>query len=196
MIDTNAVMQAISEHDEVVKPPTEFTTSNGVVLKLKAVPPLLVMDVQRRFVEPVPPKVRNFDKGEGDDAPLEENPSDPGYQRALNEHRQTVGEASNAIFIVRGTEIVSIPDGVSKVEDPDWAEDIGEFTGIDVPAVGRRRYYAWMKYVALASMDDFQNLLNRLTSLGGVTLESDVTAAEETFRPAENGGTDPAVRAS
>lgn len=190
MSDMNNILQAIPEDDARVadaQRPDRFVASNGIVFKVKAVPPLLIMDVQRKFIPPMPPKLPNFDKGEGSDAPLEENPNDPTYVRELAEHNQRVGEASNAIFLTRGVEVVSIPDGVERLDDAGWAEDIQEFTDIVVPAVGKRRMYCWMKYVALTSMDDFQGLLNKIMTVGGITSEADVVNAEQSFRPSENG---------
>ena len=191
------VIKAIPEDDTITREdPRRFTTSNGIIFKLKPVPPLLIIDAQRRFREPEPPKIRNLDKGEGDEAPLEENPNDPSYLRAMEEYRHTIGEVANAIFLTRGIEIISIPDGIDKPEDSDWAEEVHEFAGLDVPAVGRRRLYAWLKYVALTSMDDFQGLINKVAGLGGVTLERDVQDAEVAFRPEPNGSAVAGVSAS
>jgi hypothetical protein len=189
---TNSILQAIPEDatdDQVAdaQRPDRFVTSNGIVFKLKPVAPLLVLDAQKQIIEPQPPKIKNYEKGEDDDAPLEENPNDPAFLRAHMEYRQKVGEVSNAIFLTRGTELVSVPEGVDKLDDEDWALEVEEFTEIKVPKVGRRRYYCWLKYVALTSMNDFQALLNKLTALGGVTLESDVADAEASFR-SDSGG--------
>jgi len=195
---TNSILQAIPEdamEGQVAdaQRPDRFVTSNGITFKLKPVAPLLVLDAQKQIVEPTPPKLKNYEKGEGDDAPLEENPNDPAFLRAHMEYRQRVGEVSNAIFLTRGTEVLSVPEGIEHYEDKEWAEEVEEFAGIKVPAVGRRRYYCWLKYVALTSMDDFQGLLNKLTALGGVTLESDVATAEATFRPDEGGDAAPGL---
>lgn len=192
MTTTNSILQAIPEDatDGQVadaQRPDRFVTSNGITFKLKPVAPLLVLDAQKQIPEPQPPKLKNYAKGEDDDAPLEENPNDPAFLRAHMEYRQKVGEVSNAIFLTRGTEVISVPDGIEKFEDQEWAQEVEEFGGIKVPAVGRRRYYCWLKYVALTSMNDFQGLLNKLTALGGVTLESDVADAETSFRPDESG---------
>lgn len=195
---TDSILQAIPEDatdDQVAEAqrPDRFITSNGIVFKLKPVAPLLVLDAQKQLTEPLPPKIPNFDKGEGEDAPLEENPNDPTFLRAHMEYRQRVGEVSNAIFLTRGTELVSVPDGVEGVDDEEWALEVEEFAGIKVPKVGRRRYYCWLKYIALTSMTDFQGLLNKLTALGGVTLESDVADAETSFRPDESGDAAPGL---
>jgi hypothetical protein len=189
---TNNILQAIPEDatdDQVAdaQRPDRFVTSNGIVFKLKPVAPLLVLDAQKQIIEPKPPKLKNYAKGEDDDAPLEENPNDPEFLRAHSEYRQKVGEVSNAIFLTRGTEVISVPDDVDKLDDEDWALEVEEFTDIKVPKVGRRRYYCWLKYVALTSMIDFQSLLNKLSALGGVTLESDVADAETSFRTDTSG---------
>lgn len=189
---SNSILQAIPEESGQVadaQRPDRFVTSNGIVFKLKAVAPLLIMDAQRNFTEPQPPKIRNFEKGDGDDAPLEDNPNDPKYQRELVEYRRQLGEIANAIYLTRGTEIVSIPEGVDKPDDEDWAMEVQDFAGITVPKVGRRRYFCWIKYVALESMSDFQGMMNKLTTLGGVTVERDVIDAEQSFRADESGDT-------
>lgn len=186
---SNQILQAIPEEGSaaLAQRPDRFVTRNGIAFQLKPVAPLLILDAQRRFTEPTPPKVPNLDKGDADDAPMEENPNDPTYIRAMEEYRSKVGEVSNAIFLTRGTVLLSVPEGIDQVDDAEWAEEVEEFTELKIPAVGRRRYYCWLKYVALTSMDDFQGLLNKLTTLGGVTLERDVRDAETSFRPDENG---------
>lgn len=189
---TNSILQAIPEDGGQVadaQRPDRFVTSNGIVFKLKPVAPLLIMDAQRNFTEPQPPKIRNFEKGDGDEAPLEDNPNDPKYQRELMEYRRQLGEIANAIYLTRGTEIISVPDDINKPEDEDWAMEVEDFGGIHVPKVGRRRYFCWVKYVALESMPDFQGLMNKLTTLGGVTVERDVIDAETSFRADESGDT-------
>jgi hypothetical protein len=189
-VSSNNILQAIPEDSDQAaeaQRPDRFVTTTGIVFKLKPVAPMLIMDAQRKFKEPIPPKIPNFDKGDGADAPLEENPNDPDYLRAMDAYRQHIGEVANAIFLTRGIDIVSVPDGIDKVDDAEWAEEVKEFAELDVPAVGRRRLYCWLKYVALTSMVDFQGLMNKLTTLGGVTLEQDVSVAEESFRVDEIG---------
>lgn len=193
---TNSILQAIPEDGGQVadaQRPDRFVTSNGIVFKLKAVAPLLIMDAQRNFQEPQPPKIRNFEKGDGDDAPLEDNPNDPKYQRELMEYRRQLGEIANAIYLTRGTEIISKPDDVDGPEDENWAMEVEDFANLKVPKVGRRRYFCWIKYVALESMGDFQGLMNKLTTLGGVTVERDVIDAETSFRTDESGDTSEGV---
>lgn len=160
----------------------KYTTENGIVFRLKPVPPLLIVDAQKLHREPVPPKVYIQDKDTH-----EENPNDPEYQRQLNEWRQTVGEISNAVLLTRGTEIISVPAGIDQLDDPAWAEDLFDLTGLEVPKVGRRRYFCWMKYVALTSMDDFQGIVGKISRLGGITMEADVADAEARFRSDEEG---------
>lgn len=201
MTDGNGILQAIPEDTAPEKvaasqKPDQFVTSNGIVFKLKAVPPLLIMDAQRAIVAPVPPKVRNYEKGDGEEAPIEENPNDPAYIRAMLEHQQKTAEVTNAIFLTRGCIVEHVPPDIDPMDGTEWAEEVQEFAGIKVPAVGRRRFYCWLKYVALTSLEDFQGLLNKLTTLGGVTLETDVQLAEESFRPASGGDASEGVSTS
>lgn len=178
----NATRGLVDTKDE----PDTFTTQDGVVLHLRSVAPMLINDAQRRVKEPKIPLVKNLDKG---DDVWEENPNDPSYLRAVEEHRQTLGELTNSLLIMRGTEVVSVPDGFPKLEDKAWSEDIEEFTGIQVPASGRRRYYCWIKYCVLSSMSDFMTLLRKVSSMGGITLEADVAQAMDDFRNNKTGDT-------
>lgn len=189
-MDANSVIRAIPEEETL--PKNQFRTSNGVLLKLKPVPPLLIADAQRRLVEPKPPKARNLDKG---DDVYEENPNDPDYIRQLEEHNQIVGDVSSAILITRGTEVIERPHDIDSVDATDWADDVKEIAGIDVPSMGRRRYFCWMKYVVLVSADDFHQLIQRLSRLAGVTREEDVAQAADRFRNNSQGDTPTGVRA-
>lgn len=189
--DMRSVLRALDGADTHSNDrPDQYTSKNGIVFRLKPVPPLLIVDAQKVHKEPKPPKVLIEDKGT-----QEENPNDPEYQRQLAEHRATIAEISNAVILTRGSEVLSVPDGLDKPSDPDWAEDVHDLTGIEVPEKGRRRYFCWMKYVALSSMDDFQEIVQRISRLGGITMEVDVAEAEARFRPDEEGNTPVGVRA-
>jgi hypothetical protein len=184
--DMKKVLDAVDEPSAADDPFT-FTTKAGIVFKLKPVPPMLIVDAQKRIAKPRPPKVRLEDK-----ETWEENLSDPEYIAAMEEYEQTVGELTNSIFLVRGTSVVSpLPDGIEKVSDEGWAADVREFAGLDVPedTSSRKRYLLWLKYVAVATPDDFGNLLSKLMRYGGVTLEVDVAQAAGDFRSESEGDT-------
>lgn len=191
-VPMNKILQAVEDgiqerHDK----PDTFRTSTGVVFRIKPVPPLLIVDAQKRFDAPVPPKVLNPDK-----ETMEENPNDPEYARQLQEYHQGLGEVANAVLITRGTEVLEVPPTVETVEDGSWSDDVEEFAGIKVPPAGRRRYFCWVKYVAMANMEDLTGLVGKISNFSGATLEVDVAAAADTFRPVPSGSAAPGVPAS
>lgn len=176
------VLEAIESDDShtgmAVSKPDEYRTHSGFLLKLWPVPPFLMLDARGRVPEPLPPLVHIDDKDTE-----EENPSDPSYVKAMVNYRSMLAEVANAILLTRGTSILKVPAGFSNLDDSTWAEDVTEFADIPVPEPGkRRRYYCYLKYVVLTHLDDFNQLLRKITSLSGMTAESEVTQAEESFR--------------
>lgn len=171
--------------------PDRFRTSNGIVFKLKPVPPLLLRDIGKNVKRPVPPKVYIEDK-----ETHEENLNDPDYVRALMIYQETVSEAANAVLLVRGTEAEHIPEGVDKPESDAWIEDLLDTAGVEVPANSRaRRYYCWMKYVALVRTGDFFGIMRKITAQSGNTLEEGVTQALESFPGNQAGNANNGVHA-
>jgi hypothetical protein len=176
--DLERVIQAIPEGDLPRR--DTFTTGAGIVFRVKPVPPMLIEDTRRRFLanEPQPPMVRNEDK-----ETLEENPNDPEYRRAHDRFFLDLGEASSALMLTRGTELIKLPEGIEPPEGETWSEDVHDITGIEVPPVGsRRRYYVWLKYVALTTWGDFNGLVRAASRASGMTREDDVADAAESFR--------------
>lgn len=184
MADMETVVNAIPEK-EVNEDRFKFTASNGVVFELRPVPPLLVSDARTGIPVPTPPRYMNEDKGVE-----EENPDHPSHQRALEEYREAISEVTNAVYLTRGTRVTHIPDGFPKVDDLEWEEDITEFTNLKIPKVGRRRYYCWLKWVALEKIEDFTGLLNAAAAAGGRVMEEAVAQATEEFRRAAERGAD------
>lgn len=192
MSDTKRVLEALGELDapQAVQDRNLFTTSTGVVFRVKPVSPLLVRDIGQRLKPPVPPKYRNEDKDT-----YEENPNDPTYQRELEEYQETVGEATNAVLLTRGTQVEGVPQRVELPEDTTWVEDVQELTGIEVPIKGARRYYCWVKYVAVATIEDFSGLLGAVTRASGVVSEREVSEELANFRGVQEGDTDTGISA-
>ena len=186
-----AVLDAIPEDGSTnsTTDPKVFITGLGIRFKIKPVAPFLLFDSQRALKEPRPPRVPNLDK-DPDGKVLEENPHDPAYLQEVQDHRQALGDLSNGIMISRGTEIIHpLPDGIEGPETDGWIEDVEEFAGITVPRTTRKRYYAWVKYVALTTMEEFTTLIQRVSAAAGMTLEVDVAAAVESFRDQPSGDT-------
>lgn len=192
--EMETVLKALQEQAaDNTEPPDRFTTSLGIVFKLKPVPPFLVMDAQAAVPMPTPPLVHIKDKDTD-----EENLDDPEYRRQQAQYIKNVGEVANAIMLTRGTEVLELPDGVEPPEGENWAEDVREFTRLEIPSdpKSRRRRYLWMKYVALVNVNDFTGLLGKVQALGGITLEREVQAAAENFRGDEGRDTTEPVRAA
>lgn len=181
------LVAAIPEDDKSSGASNQFTTSQGIVFKLKHVPPLLLDDAQKQLKEPRPPKVWIEDK-----QTHEENLADPDYREAVDDYLRKRGDLANAVCLTRGTEIVHVPEGIESPQDTDWMEDVRDLAGIDVPTSGRRRYYCWLKYVALAHVDDLSGLLMAVMDYSGLTSKEAVAKATEDLqrvssRSADNG---------
>lgn len=169
------VIAAIPEQDDT--PPDQYRTTTGVVLRLKKVPPFLITDAQAKLVEPTPPKVWIEDKNTHED-----NLADPAFNTALGEYRRKLGELSSAIFLARGTDVVSKPDNIPQWDDNQWSQDLEDLgIDLDIPKVGKRRYYLWLKYEVITDADDLGGILQKLNRLGGITMEVDVAAAMAGF---------------
>lgn len=176
-----ALLAAIPEGEDT-EPKDQFTTSTGIVFKLRSVPPLLIIDAQANLKPPRPPKVPNLDL-DPDGKVLMENLDDPTFIEARNKYRSDISDLSNAIFLTRGTKVVSVPPSVETVESTDWSDDLRDFAKLEIPDSGRKRYYCWLKYVALAKMNDLTAVMRKVSNLaGGVTLEAEVAKATDDFR--------------
>lgn len=156
-----------------------YTTSIGVVFKLKKVPNLLIAEASRRIKMPQPPVVFIEDKGRE-----EENPNDPTFVAALREAQLQQGMMGVNVYITFGTELESVPDDVADWRSEEWSDDITEITGVPIPIKGKARYCAWIKYVALSD-EDLTNLNMAIARLSGNIPEADVQEAEEAFRDNE-----------
>lgn len=197
--DTQRVINAIPEGDTITidRVKDTFTTKSGVMLKLKRVPPLLVDDARRNLVEPRVPKVPNLDKDE-EGSVEEDNPSDPDYVEALSKYQSALSDLTSGIYLTRGTEpyLQSGPsegqpstNGIPNWESSEWSADIEDIAQIKIPAVGRRRYWCWLKYIVLDDINDFGDLLKAVMRMSGITMEEDVAKAADSFRSDEEGDT-------
>lgn len=187
----DGLTRILSAIDTPIDNPHEFITSNGIKFRLKQVPPMLLRDAQKTLTPPEVPTVWIEDKQTN-----EPNEADPKYREALAAYHEQTGDVANAILLTRGTEVLYVPDGISRCEDASWVDDVTEFVPIKIPAAGVRRYFCWIKYVALTSIDDFMGILRKVSRLGGMTTEADVAEAADNFRGVQEGDADPAVPAS
>lgn len=180
------VIDSIPESDPPTTAPDIWVSSTGVTFRVRAVSPHITMDAGRNLRPPEVPKVHIVD-----DDRYEENPNDPEYKKALADWRFRAGELSNAVMITRGTTLVlPLPEGVEAPESTEWSDDLKEFAGLEIPNNGRGRMYAWIKYVALPTLDDFTGLYYAVARKSGMTQEAAVAQAIEDFRSVPERGAD------
>lgn len=154
------------------------TTSVGAVLRAKRLPDLLVQQIWARFPEPVPPTVEVT--GAGGKKWREANPDDPAHRRAQQERTLAIGEAMLKMVLLRGVEIVQLPEGLPPFEeDTEWREDL-EYLGAELPTSLAGQKVEWMRYRIVVTNEDLTALQEACNKLAGVT-EADVAAAMEIF---------------
>lgn len=203
----------LAAHSNGIGPVTSYTLANGIVLKLKPVPPLALRAASARIPEPVVPKVRIESQDRDED-----NPNDPNYQMAV---MQKSVDQTNAMFTVAllvGTAVDHIPDGLYGPDDDGWITELREalaLVGDEAEPVAireapeRARYLDWLRLYAVVTDADLY-MLSMILVQGVVLSESEVQAAMASFRdrirryadlgipiatPALNGNRDPAVDA-
>jgi len=160
----------------------EFTLTNGIVLGIKPVPPLLMHAVSQEFTPPDPPKVMMEEKGRE-----EPNPNDPQYLKDLQKLEDQQSQALNDLILAVGTHAISVPEGYSMPEDKDWIDAIsfaGEVTGkpIEIHTDNKvKRYLCWLRYYALETASDIALATSLPMQLGGIR-EGEVEEVVESFR--------------
>lgn len=164
----------------------QITLSTGVVLKVQAVASWNYTDLVSQVERPVPPiMVIDGDR-------KIENPEDPEYKKAMRKFEVEISDKMNNYSIVYGTEIVSVPETVEKVESESWRSKLkwrGKAIGDDPVEL----YLNWIKYVAAPKRSDVMNILLGVGRLSGVR-ESDVETAASNFRRPDTGDAGKAVQ--
>lgn len=159
--------------------PTQITLSNGVVLKVKPMPPMLLNSVANSIPEPEVPKVYLEDKGRE-----EPNPNHPAYLRAVSDRAAAISLAMMNLILYACTEVISIPEGVMKVTDDGWLR-LAKMAGINFdPDDEVERYIAWLRCYAVQTVGDLNLTQTVPLRLAGIT-EAEVEEAMESFRGGE-----------
>ena len=164
--------------------PRLFTTSNGIVLRIRAVPSHVTREVLRQLKEPRVPTWHNAAK-ERD----EENPLDPDYIEAVAEFKNKQVDLTNRAYLLHThvNEPDGMPDDVEGPEGTEWS-DFQELLGITVHSLSdkRERYIDWLKFHILTDAD-FRDLMTAIYVAGGLVSEEDVKAAVDSFPDNKNG---------
>ena len=162
-----------------------ITLSNGVVLRGKMVPPLVYVTVVGHFSSPEPPLWKDPNLGR-----MMENPDDPDYIKRVESVEMEKSSALLNVMIVYGTEVFSIPEGISKplIE----YKKIGKKTEKIEPVWFKRyrllglpvfeddsdwMYLMWIKSEVATTKEDLDSIQKVVGRLSGVP-EKDVQNAE------------------
>lgn len=168
--------EATAEEKESRVVPETVTLSNGIVLKVKPVPPFLVRAAVTKLEKPKIPFFHNDEKGRD-----EPNPSDPAYLDDLEEYEEQTTEVGTNVLLVAGTEVAEVPEGCYGPDDQSWKE-LAEFFEIEVNTdKPMANYLNYLKWYALASAEDLVAVLRPLMIMTGLT-EEEVQKAAEGFR--------------
>lgn len=179
-----AAVQAVEKAECPEKDRIEL--SNGIVLKVRAVPPYLLRQAAMNIAKPQPPKI----KLEGREVE-EENPDDPAFQAALKEHEAETAEVGSDLMMMAGTEVLSLSDGRVPPESDEWEEYV-RLVGIKVQDSGKGRYLQWLKFYALETEPDLLALIQALGQKIGLS-EEEVSRTVDSFRGGTVGGADNGV---
>lgn len=174
----NKVDQRTASIEQDKRSPHVYTTRNGTVLKLRHVPSLTVLAVQRGIKKPEVPRWFNEAKSRE-----EENPNDPQYTKAVEDYNAHIGDAAIDTYLANGVSVLRLGDDCP-LEESDWAEGL-QLVGIEIPQSGVQRRVCWLKYHVIGD-EDLGNLTAAIAIAGGVVTEEAVIAAAESFR---NNGT-------
>lgn len=137
--------------------------SNKIELELTQVPMLVLMKLEReaaaRLAEIEAPKFYN-DVIED----YEYNTDDPVYiSKIENVKLQRLDETLKVAFIRGVKRIVHVPEGIPKLEDQDWIDEM-VFLGGEEPKNDLERKYQWLQNVAIVTKDDFQAIQEAVTA--------------------------------
>lgn len=149
--------------------------STGVVLKSKSINRNVFADILSEHVSPRVPVAYNTDKGREED-----NPQDPDYLDAMRRYNTQLARAMSDALIVLGTDFESKPDELPSYDNETWLEEV-DLLRVYKTNTRRGRYLAWVKTVAIATVEDFNEISNSVKRSMGVP-EEDVTAQSKRFR--------------
>ena len=170
------VVKAVEEAEQGER--DNITLSTGVQLRIKSMPKHFIFQVTEKYKKPKVPLY--FDESKGRE---EENPDDPDYIEAMQMYLAEIANASTDVAILRGSEIVHIPDDVMGPDSDEFKMEL-EVLGFGMIDNSRARYLAWIKAIAAPTDADIETLFEEIGRMTGVT-EADVAAAAEMFQRLE-----------
>ena len=155
--------------------PNTFTTSYGVKLRLKAVNRQSLGSISDKYLceKPKPPIIMIESKGR-----KEPNHDDPDFQDALTSWNLSMSMAVSNFILLRGTELISVPDGMMSYDSDEWKFEMELMS--DLADNPRACYLEWLRGVA-CSEDDSTKLFQIIGRKSNIAQE-DVESAAAQFR--------------
>lgn len=183
-VEMRALEAAAQARRDGQQMPETVELSNGIVFRVKPVPPLAIRQATMRVAKPQVPKVLIKEKDRE-----EENPSDPTYLEEMEAYEEATSLAALDAVLLLGTKVESLPEGIFPDKEDEWVEDL-RFLGIEFDTENpRARYLAWLRFYAIGSDEDLVRLLAGPMAMAGVK-EGDVAEAVASFRSGTARGTD------
>lgn len=154
--------------------PKKYKLSTGYEFTANPVNSMLVYDAQEQWVLPEPPKI---EIKQGGSRVWVDNPSDPIYQQRFDDIQRKRNMAALSCVIQNGIKLVGeVP------AERDWLRrvrrmvDLAQFEDGDGEITGEDLEYLFLRYVAIASADDYSLVFNSAT-----LTEEGVQEAAESF---------------
>ena len=154
------------------------TLNNGVKVRVKALPDLLIQRLYAQYDMPEPPTVEVESGGKTWE---EKNYNDPGYQDAVTRYTMRITKGLTNLILLRGFEVLEKPDDIPDYEDDDTWELELELIGVDVPENAHQKRLIWREYRLLENSYNLDLVQTRSQKLSGVS-EEDIIRAQERFR--------------
>ena len=167
-IITSRVEQAIVEAEEAVLAGEDtMKLSSGVEIKLLPLPPLLQRAVEAKFPEPEVPIIEvKVHKKKVKQA----NPDDPDYLAELEQWAKDRGQALMDLAFIKGV-VLDLP------EDETWIEELA-LIGVEVGESKAARKLAYLRSVAIATIEDMMGVTGRVLAMSGVSPQAIDEAAK------------------
>lgn len=156
------------------------TLSNGMDVKVYAVPPYVINTVLAKFEEPpVPKRPVNPEVDIPGANQTVDNPEDPEYIASLQKFRTDRAEAYMTARLLYGLRDERVPERWPTEEDKErW--DYLQISPV-IPEKGEGRRLAWIKFGVLASSNDMEVVLTVMDSFNKVD-KAEVDALIDSFR--------------
>lgn len=148
----------------------------GLKFKIDKVSKYALIAIRNKLPRPQPPIHHMEEKGRS-----EPNPNHPEYLMNLQDHAIAQSIATVDAYLGLGTEVLSIPNGVIKVEDDAWIEKF-EAMGLEIPRTTYPRYVAWIKMYAIPDDEEIADLISTIRRYNGVVIEEEVDEAMDNLK--------------